>query len=276
MLTKNELKGLVSWSQHYILNWIMKKIRNRSMSIKGLAAISCLISICLVACNAETSQSDNANSKNAPKIKPSMKITDNLIKEVITVDQPIEKAAEDSHAQPNLEKITLGAGCFWCVEAVFQRIKGIEKWSSGYMGGKTKNPTYEEICTGLTGHAEVVQLEFDPKVISLEQVLDVFWRAHDPTTLNRQGADIGTQYRSAIFYHSEEQKLIAEKSIKKVEGEKLWPKPIVTKITKASEYYPAEDYHQNYFNLNPARGYCQAVIWPKLVKLGLPFKKEEE
>ncbi|MDX1951614.1 MAG: peptide-methionine (S)-S-oxide reductase MsrA [Verrucomicrobiota bacterium] len=166
------------------------------------------------------------------------------------------------------EVITLGAGCFWCIEAVYQQIPGVLSVTSGYMGGKTKNPTYEAVCSGTTGHAEVAQVVFDTKKTSLDNILGVFWELHDPTTLNRQGADVGTQYRSAIFYHSEEQKKIAEKS--KAAAGKKFEDPIVTEITKASEFYKAEDYHQNYYRLNKNKnGYCRAVISPKLRKLKL-------
>ncbi|EEF61993.1 peptide-methionine (S)-S-oxide reductase MsrA [Pedosphaera parvula] len=166
------------------------------------------------------------------------------------------------------ESITLGAGCFWCTEAVFQQIPGVISVTSGYMGGETKNPTYEQICTGKTGHAEVSRVVFDPKKTSLEKILQVFWNAHDPTSLNRQGGDIGTQYRSAIFYNTDAQKQVAEKS--KAEAGKEFTKPIVTEITKAQEFYSAEDYHQDYYRLNKNRNpYCQMVIAPKLKKLGL-------
>jgi methionine-S-sulfoxide reductase/methionine-R-sulfoxide reductase len=169
---------------------------------------------------------------------------------------------------PGAETITLAAGCFWCTEAIFQRIPGVISVKSGYMGGATKNPTYEQVCTGTTGHAESLRIYFDPKKIGLDKILDVFWEAHDPTTLNRQGADAGTQYRSAIFYYTDEQKAVAEKS--KAAATKDFPSPIVTEITKASTFYPAEDYHQDYFNLNKNRNpYCRAVISPKLHKLGL-------
>jgi methionine-S-sulfoxide reductase/methionine-R-sulfoxide reductase len=169
---------------------------------------------------------------------------------------------------PGAETITLGAGCFWCTEAIFQRIPGVISVMSGYMGGTVKNPSYEQVCTGTTGHAESLRIYFDPQKTSLEKILEVFWEAHDPTSLNRQGADSGTQYRSAIFYYTDEQKAIAEKA--KATASKEFSKPIVTEITKAGEFYPAEDYHQNYFNLNKNRNpYCSAVISPKLKKLGL-------
>jgi peptide-methionine (S)-S-oxide reductase len=166
------------------------------------------------------------------------------------------------------EVITLGAGCFWCTEAVFQQIPGVISVKPGYMGGKTTNPTYEDICTGTTGHAEVAQLTFDPQKVSLEKVLEIFWQAHDPTTLNRQGGDVGTQYRSAIFYENDSQKGIAEKS--KATAGKEFSKPIVTEITKASTFYVAENYHHDYYKRNKNKNpYCQVVIAPKLRKLGL-------
>ena len=166
------------------------------------------------------------------------------------------------------EYVTLGAGCFWCTEAVFQQIPGVLSVTSGYMGGSTKNPTYDQICTGETGHAEVSRVVFDPKKTSLEKILAVFWEAHDPTSLNRQGADSGTQYRSAVFYNTEEQREAAEKS--KAEAGKEFSKPIVTEISKAGEFYAAEDYHQNYYRLNKnSNPYCSIVIAPKLKKLGL-------
>ncbi|MHB8519392.1 MAG: peptide-methionine (S)-S-oxide reductase MsrA [Limisphaerales bacterium] len=166
------------------------------------------------------------------------------------------------------EVITLGAGCFWCTEAVFQQIPGVVSVTSGYMGGVLKNPTYEQVCTGATGHAEVSQIVFDPKKTTLEKILDVFWEAHDPTSLNRQGADAGTQYRSVIFCQTDAQKEAAGKS--KAAAAKRFSKPIVTEITKAGVFYPAENYHQDYYRLNKNRNpYCRAVIAPKLKKLGL-------
>lgn len=169
----------------------------------------------------------------------------------------------------NLETITFGAGCFWCVEAVFQRLDGVQTAVSGYMGGHVENPTYTAVCTGQTGHAEVVQLKFDPTVTSLETLVDFFWEAHDPTTLNRQGADIGTQYRSAIYYENEQQRAVAEASMAKANASGDFSSKIVTEITPASTFYPAEDYHQEYYELNKSYPYCRAVITPKLKKLGL-------
>ena len=162
---------------------------------------------------------------------------------------------------------TFGAGCFWCVEAVFEQLDGVHAVESGYMGGEVQDPTYREICSGNSGHAEVTQIHYDPKIVSFETLLDWLWRSHDPTTLNRQGADIGTQYRSAIFYLNEAQREAAEAS--KVAAQKDFTAPIVTEITAATTYYPAEDYHQDYYRLNPSAPYCQIVIRPKLEKLAL-------
>jgi len=165
----------------------------------------------------------------------------------------------------------LGAGCFWCVEAVFQDLKGVYKVESGYSGGTVKNPTYEEVCTGTTGHAEVTRIEYNPEELSFEFLLSVFFKVHDPTTLNRQGADKGTQYRSVIFYTTDEQKEIAERIIKQLNEEKAYPNPIVTEVTKFEKFYKAEDYHQNYYKNNPSQGYCQYVIQPKIEKFRKVF-----
>jgi peptide-methionine (S)-S-oxide reductase len=163
------------------------------------------------------------------------------------------------------ERITFGGGCFWCIEAVFARLEGVKATVSGYAGGKTPNPTYKQVCDGDTGHAEVVQIEFDPAKTSFEKMLEIFWAAHDPTTLNRQGADVGTQYRSVIFYENNAQKVAAENS--KKAAQKEFSSPIVTEIAPLEKFYPAEDYHQDYFELNGRQPYCQAVIAPKLRKL---------
>lgn len=170
-------------------------------------------------------------------------------------------------ASENMEIATFGAGCFWCVEAVFERLDGVHSVTSGYMGGEIENPTYKQICTGTTGHAEVTQIHYDPEAISFETLLEWLWKSHNPTTLNRQGADVGTQYRSAVFYHSETQREIAEAS--KQAAQAQFSDPIVTEITEASIFYPAEDYHQDYFRLNGRAPYCQMVIAPKLKKLDL-------
>ena len=176
------------------------------------------------------------------------------------------------HMSMQYETATLGAGCFWCVEAIFQELKGVHKVVSGYAGGTVENPTYQQICTGTTGHAEAVQMTFDPAIISYTELLDVFWRTHDPTTLNRQGADVGTQYRSVIFYHSNEQKQIAEQSKKDTDASDLWPNPIVTEIVPFTNFYEAEAYHHNYFRLNPNQPYCRAVIDPKVRKFRKSFQ----
>jgi len=165
------------------------------------------------------------------------------------------------------ETATLAAGCFWCVEAVFGRLKGVERVVSGYTGGTVPHPTYQEVCSGTTGHAEAVQIVFDPETISFAELLDVFWHIHDPTTINRQGADIGTQYRSAIFYHDERQRKIAEESKRKADASGLRHAPIVTEIVPFLNFYPAEDYHQDYYRLNPSQPYCRLVIDPKIEKL---------
>jgi peptide-methionine (S)-S-oxide reductase len=171
-----------------------------------------------------------------------------------------------------MDTITFGAGCFWCVEAVYQRLKGVHSVTSGYMGGQLKNPTYREVCSGLTGHAEVCQITYDPQVISFQTLLEVFWQTHDPTTLNRQGADTGTQYRSAIFAHTDEQLRLAQEWKTNLNAKHVFPNPIVTQIAHASAFYPAEDYHQDYYNQNGTEPYCQIVIKPKMDKFLKAFK----
>jgi peptide-methionine (S)-S-oxide reductase len=166
---------------------------------------------------------------------------------------------------------TLAGGCFWCLEAVFDNLIGVKDVVSGYAGGKTANPSYEQVCTGTTNHAEVVQIQFDPETITYKELLEVFFSIHDPTTLNRQGADIGTQYRSAIFYHSPEQHEIILKTIQELPEEKIWDSPIVTEVEPFTIFYPAEDYHQEYFARNPGQGYCQMVVAPKVAKFRKKF-----
>lgn len=178
--------------------------------------------------------------------------------------------AKGKTMESNNETATLGAGCFWCVEAIYERLEGVGSVASGYSGGTVKNPTYEQVCTGRTGHAEVIQVTFDPKKISYKELLEVFFKTHDPTTLNRQGADVGTQYRSAIFYHSPEQKAAAEQVKKEIEAAKVWDDPIVTEISPFTVFYKAEQYHQNYYDQNSSQPYCMMVINPKLSK----FRKE--
>lgn len=178
---------------------------------------------------------------------------------------------ESNQIQPTSEVATLAGGCFWCLEAVYDNLKGVTGVVSGYSGGKVQNPSYQEVCNGTTGHAEAVQVTFDPTLISYRDVLEVFFSIHDPTTLNRQGADIGTQYRSAIFYHSPEQKQVVEQILAELNSEKVWKAPIVTQVAALANFYPAEDYHQEYFARHPDQGYCQAVIAPKLAKFRHKF-----
>ena len=170
----------------------------------------------------------------------------------------------------SLEVATLAGGCFWCIEAVFREVDGVENVVSGYTGGATVNPTYQQVCTGKTGHAEAVQVSFNPSTISYREILEIFFSVHDPTTLNRQGADTGTQYRSAIFYHNEQQKAVAEELIGELNKAHLWKKPIVTQIAPLDTFYPAEDYHREYFSRYPEQAYCQMVISPKVSK----FRKQ--
>ena len=174
--------------------------------------------------------------------------------------------------EPKLAKATLAGGCFWCTEAVYAELKGVTAVTSGYIGGAMPNPTYKAVCSGQTGHAEAIEIEYDPAVVPFEKLLEVFFATHDPTTLNRQGADVGTQYRSGIFYHDDEQKRIAEEVIAKLDAAKVFPGKIVTEVTKASTFYPAEDYHQDYFANNPFQPYCQAVAAPKVEKVRKVFK----
>jgi peptide-methionine (S)-S-oxide reductase len=195
-----------------------------------------------------------------------------LLISALTANASIQESKTNTmdENQSNFAKATFGSGCFWCTEAVFLSVKGVEKVESGYAGGKVKNPTYREVCSGLTGHAEVTQITYDPKLVSYEDLLEIFWNTHDPTTLNRQGADEGTQYRSVVFFHNEEQKKIAEAYKKQLEASKVFKNPIVTEISPLTNFYKAEDYHQNYYELNPNQGYCQYVIRPKVDK----FKKQ--
>ena len=169
------------------------------------------------------------------------------------------------------EVATLGAGCFWCVDTLFRELRGVTSVVSGYAGGTRANPSYEQVCTGATGHAEVVQITFDPQQIGYHDLLEVFFSVHDPTTLNRQGADVGTQYRSVIFAHTPEQRAIAEQTIREIDAQKIWDDPIVTQVVDAPAFHAAEDYHQNYYVRNPNQGYCRVVIAPKVAK----FRKEQ-
>ncbi|MBN1567675.1 MAG: peptide-methionine (S)-S-oxide reductase MsrA [Acidobacteria bacterium] len=167
---------------------------------------------------------------------------------------------------------TFGSGCFWCTEAIFERLDGVEKAVSGYSGGHVENPTYEQVCTGTTGHAESIQITYDPSKVSYDALLEVFWKTHDPTTKNRQGNDIGPQYRSVIFYHDAEQKKLAESYKSKLDAERIWNRPIITEIVPFTRFWPAEDYHQNYYDNNPSKSYCSVVITPKIEKFRKIFK----
>jgi peptide-methionine (S)-S-oxide reductase len=169
------------------------------------------------------------------------------------------------------EIATLAGGCFWCLEAVYRELQGVERVVSGYTGGRVARPSYQQVCTGTTGHAEAIQITYDPQVVSYKELLEVFFTIHDPTTLNRQGADIGTQYRSAIYYHTPEQKRVAEEVMKQLSDAGLWDASIVTELVPAAEFYPAEDYHQEYFERNPAQPYCRAVVAPKVAKFRSKF-----
>jgi len=184
----------------------------------------------------------------------------------------LEKKNIMSINNSDLDTATFGTGCFWCTEAIFERVNGVVSVISGYSGGNIANPTYEEVCEGTTGHAECTQITFDPSIISYDELLEIFWKTHDPTTLNRQGNDVGTQYRSVIFYHNNAQKQKAEYYKQKLTDEKIWDKPIVTEITKFEKFYPAENYHQEYYENNPNQGYCVYVITPKVEKFEKIFK----
>jgi peptide-methionine (S)-S-oxide reductase len=190
-----------------------------------------------------------------------------------------EKSSEQKKSEPGshapaakLDTATFGEGCFWCSEAVFQRLRGVKSVVSGYSGGNVSNPTYEQVCSGRTGHAEVVQITFDPSQISFDELLKVFWQTHDPTTLNQQGNDMGTQYRSVIFYHNDEQHRIAEQYKKQLDKSGAFKSPIVTEIAPSKHFYPAEKHHRDYFNLNPSQSYCQFIIRPKVEKFNKEFK----
>lgn len=191
-----------------------------------------------------------------------------------TGDDEDSESAEEP--KPKLELATFGNGCFWCTEAVFEELYGVKEVVSGYSGGRIPNPTYQAVCTGLTGHAEVIHLRFDPEKISFGKLLEVFWRTHDPTTLNQQGPDMGTQYRSAVFYHNDEQKKLATHYKRELNKARAYRKPIVTKVTKFNKFYPAEKYHQDYFELNGRAPYCRQLIRPKMTKFRRAFKDQLE
>ncbi len=201
-------------------------------------------------------------------------ITGYSCKEVKSINLESEKSEMDSVQNSNLEKATFGSGCFWCTEAIYERVEGVHSVVSGYAGGSVKNPAYKEVCDGTTGHAEVIQIGYDPKVVSYDELLEIFFKTHDPTTLNRQGADVGTQYRSVIFYNDDEQKKKAEYYKTELDKSGAWDNPIVTEISPLTNFYPAEDYHQDYYENNPNQGYCSFVIGPKVEKFEKVFKNK--
>jgi peptide-methionine (S)-S-oxide reductase len=183
-----------------------------------------------------------------------------------------ETAKTNMESNPGFKLATFGGGCFWCTEAIFQRLNGVEKVVSGYSGGHVEHPTYEQVCTGTTGHAESIQITYDPSKVTYDALLEVFWKTHNPTEGNRQGNDVGTQYRSVVFYHDAEQKKLAEAYKTELEAQKIWDRPIVTEIVPFSKFWAAEDYHQNYYNNNTSKGYCTVVITPKIEKFKKIFK----
>ena len=240
---------MVMWS---VRSEVMKSCKLRISSCLFLLLISLILSACVI---------------EKQKAKPTSEPPSTLYEKKQLNNKEAQKMRDE-----NQDNAILGGGCFWCVEAVFQKLKGVESVVSGYAGGTVSNPTYKEICSGTTGHAEVVKITFDRRKISYTDLLDVFWHTHNPTTLNRQGADVGTQYRSVIFYHDEEQRLKSIQSKKQTEESGLWPDPIVTEISPAPTFYPAESYHQNYYRSNPSQPYCVVVISPKLKKLQSVFQ----
>ena len=201
-------------------------------------------------------------------------VTGYSCKEVKSTKIESEKSEMDSTQDMNLEKATFGGGCFWCTEAIYERVEGVHSVVSGYAGGTVKNPTYKQVCDGTTGHAEVTQITYDPKVVSYDELLEIFFKTHDPTTLNRQGADVGTQYRSVIFYHNDEQKQKAEYYKSELNKSGAWNNPVVTEISPLINFYSAEDYHQDYYANNPNQGYCAFVIGPKVEKFEKVFKNK--
>jgi peptide-methionine (S)-S-oxide reductase len=194
-------------------------------------------------------------------------------KNEVMQETAIETTTTGDASAPN-DTATFGTGCFWCTEAIFQQLEGVQQVTSGYSGGFTENPSYKEVCSGTTGHAECLRVIYNPAVISYDELLEVFWQTHDPTTLNRQGADVGTQYRSVVFYHNDKQKMLAEKYKAALDKSGAWEKPIVTTLEPMKKFYSAEDYHQNYYNDNQGQGYCQFVIRPKVEKFEKVFKSK--
>ncbi|MDX1932628.1 MAG: peptide-methionine (S)-S-oxide reductase MsrA [Capsulimonadales bacterium] len=226
-----------------------KKTKNLDRRSALLLTIAALLPGCAVRTEAVTPAPEGQTAQTKKKDKSKMSI------------EPVPVKVPEGR-----QIATIAGGCFWCVEAIFQDLKGVDKVVSGYSGGRVMNPTYEQVCSGMTGHAEALQILFDPKVISYRDLLRIFMTTHDPTTLNRQGADVGTQYRSAIFFHDAEQRKVAEEVIREVNAERIYPNPIVTEVTPFTNWFNAEDYHQNYYKSNPNQGYCRMVIEPKVLK----------
>lgn len=232
---------------------VLKSVR----SIMKIIPITCALMAVMSSCGAKSeSQSQQSNPNKST-----------YMSDVLASESTQQMSSNDTIATA-----TFGAGCFWCVEAVYQSIKGVIKVESGYTGGEIKNPTYKEVCSGTTGHAEVCQITYDPRVVTFGQLLEVFFEVHDPTTLNRQGADVGTQYRSVVYYHNDEQKRLVELAIEAANASGVWEDPLVTEVASAQTFYVAEDYHQNYFNENGEQPYCRMVVRPKVDK----FKKKFE
>ncbi len=234
----------------------------KTVSVVLLASFFLMLNGTVLGCYQDQSKNE--------RIRDSQK-TGQSVKEIREAVAPGEKAKNKDLEEKELATVTLGAGCFWCVEAVFEELKGVESVESGYMGGTIPNPTYQQVCTGQTWHAEVCKITYDPEVLSFPELLEVFWKTHDPTTLNAQGPDYGTQYRSAIFYSTEEQKELAEEIKADLNESMAFNAPVVTEITAASEFYPAEDYHQEYFKNNGKQPYCKSVIVPKMKKFRKVF-----
>lgn len=226
----------------------------------------------LTSCESQEAKVNETKLKSVFNSEKSNKSQDNSKNNMETQEIKTQIANDNIQDTSNIEEAIFAAGCFWCVEAVFQRVEGVISQESGYIGGKIKNPTYEQICTGTTDHAEAIRIKFNPNIISYDELLEIFWTTHDPTTLNQQGNDKGTQYRSAIFYTNESQKEKAEFYLKRLNEELTFGKKVVTEITKASEFYIAEKYHQNYYNQNSNQSYCAFVIAPKIEKLNKVFK----
>jgi peptide-methionine (S)-S-oxide reductase len=228
--------------------------------VRVAAGIAVLLAAALLLASTKTASSQPANSKDPEKSK--------------SVEGAPKKSEDKTVSDEKLEQATFGTGCFWCSEAVFSELKGVKSAVSGYSGGRVADPDYHSVSTGMTGHAEVVQVTYDPTVITYPELLEVFWQVHDPTTLNRQGPDVGTQYRSVIFYHTEEQKKAGEHYKKELNESGAFNQPIVTEITEFKKFYPAEDYHQNYFAANPRQDYCRAVVRPKVEKFRKVFHQK--